>query len=455
MLEESTQSQEKNKLPYLGYGIAGIGTGLMVQAPGILLLIYMTDTLAIPAALAGLAMFAPRLFDVISDPIMGLISDRTKSRWGRRRPYLLLGAIITGLSACFLFNTPEFESVNLRLLFVMSFYILMIAGATVFMIPHIAMSAEMTDDYHQRTKLMSVRTFFAMGGVLAAGVLAPIAVMKAGGGRDGYAMMSIGLGIIIGGAFLATFIGTRKVRFSSTNEKSVPIVEQIKIVSGNQQFKIFMFSFVLYTTAMGCMTSVVPYFASYILLRPDFVPNIFGTAQILGMLSIPFWIFVAKRFQKHNCYKVGLGLIAIACACNFFVHAQLPMPFVYMAFAIFGLGFTATQVSTWSMLPDIIQWDEIKYRTLRGGIFAGAMIAIEKIGFALGSLLGGLMLGWTGYIESSGGDVSQPASAILGIKMVISVIPAIFVIIAVIIIMKYSLSEQVLKDSASGPNEAS
>lgn len=449
MADAPSQVQQDTKLPYIGYGVAGIGTGLMVQAPGILLLIYMTDTLAIPAALAGLAMFVPRLFDVISDPIMGLISDRTRSRWGRRRPYLLLGAVITGISACFLFNTPDFDSVNARLFYVMSFYILMIAGATVFMIPHIAMSAEMTDDPHQRTKLMSVRTFFAMAGVLAAGVLAPIAVMKAGGGREGYAIMSIGLGLIIGGAFLATFIGTRKARFSAKSETSLPILEQVKIVSGNQQFRFFMCSFVLYTTAMGCMTSVVPYFASYILLRPDFVPNIFGSAQIIGMLSIPFWIYIAKRRQKYNCYKAGLGLIALACLCNFFINDQLPLLFVYAAFATFGLGFTATQVATWSMLTDIIQWDTIKHRAVRGGIFAGAMIAIEKTGFALGSLLGGLMLGWTGYIESSGGDVSQPASAILGIRMVISAIPVVLVITAMLIIMKYTLSEQVLREAKS------
>ena len=229
-------------------------------------------------------------------------------------------------------------------------------------------------------------------------------------------------------------------------EAPLPILEQIKIVSSNQQFRVFMFSFVLYTTALGCATSVIPYYAIYILERPDFIPNLFGTAQIIGMVSIPFWIYVAKRLQKHNCYKIGLGLIAIACCCNFFVDAQVPLLFVYTAFAIFGLGFTATQVSTWSMLPDIIQWDAIKYGALRGGIFAGAMIAIEKIGFALGSLFGGVMLGWTGYIESSGGNVSQPASALLGIKLVIGIVPAVLMIFAVINIRNYSLSEQMLKE---------
>ena len=311
--------------PYLGFGVAGIGGGLMVQAPGLLLMIYMTDTLAIPAALAGLAMFAPRMLDVISDPIMGLISDRTKTRWGRRRPYLLVGAILAGLSACFLFTAPLFESVNLRLAYVVTFYVLMILGATIFTVPYMAMASEMTSDYHKRTKLMSTRAFFVFVGLVSGGVLAPMLVSEAGGGREGYAVMSIGLGIIVGGSFLAAFWGTRNARFHPGDEKKVSLREQLRIVTGNSPFRLLMFSFLSFTFGMGCAATLVPYFASYTLQQSDLMPILWGTSQLASILSIPLWTYLARRLEKHNVFKIGLVLIACGAIGCYFSDVHVPI----------------------------------------------------------------------------------------------------------------------------------
>lgn len=160
----NTSNHKNNKVspPYLGFGIAGLGTGLIVQVPILFLLVYMTDILAIPAALAGLALFGSRIFDIITDPIMGIISDRTHTRWGRRRPYLLLGGVTVAVSLAFLFSAPLYESMYARLAYVMGLFIIVQTGVTIFMVPYYAMPAEMTDDNYQRTKLMSTRAFFPL-----------------------------------------------------------------------------------------------------------------------------------------------------------------------------------------------------------------------------------------------------------------------------------------------------
>ncbi len=432
--------------PYLGFGVGGIGSGLVLQAPGLLLLIYMTDTLAIPAALAGLALFAPRLLDVITDPIMGIISDRTKSKWGRRRPYLLLGAIVTGISACFLFAVPFFDSVYARLAFVTTIYIIVVLGTTIFMVPWIAMPAEMTSSYQKRTKLMSTRSFFSMIGLFLGGVMGPLIVHKAGGGREGYAIMSVILGVFCASAFFATFYGTRKASFKQVNENPLPLKEQLKVVLANRPFKIFISGFILFSTGMGCGATIFPYYIRYIIERPDLLPVLWGASMAASLVSIPVWTRIANKYQKQNCFKLGLMLLTFGCVCFFFVHSGQPLIYSYIAFIIFGLGFSGALVASYAMLPDVIQWDALQSDSDRGGIFSGAMVACDKCGFALGSLVVGSILGWAGYIESSGGDVTQPDRVLFGIKLIIGVVPGILMVSSAMVIRNYSLTEQKLKD---------
>lgn len=441
-LPESRSSEP----PYLGYGVHGLGGALMVQAPGLLLLIYMTDTLAIPAALAGLAMFAPRIMDVVTDPLMGMLSDRTKSRWGRRRPYLLLGAIVTGLSACFLFSAPLYESVNLRLAYVMLFYILMVLGSTIFLVPVMAMISEITDNYHERTKLMSVQSFFTFVGMIAGGVLAPLLVLKAGGGVDGYALMSVGLGIIVGGSFLATFFGTRKCRYVVSEAQSIPLREQLKIMAGNRPFKILVLAKLLFAIGIGSAATMIPYYVSYTLATPDSLPMVWGISQAASILSIPLWIGVSKRLEKHNTFKIGFALLALGSIGFFFIGAQSNTWLAYANFVIFGMGVSAVLMCSNAMLPDVIQWDAINSGSERGGVFSGAFLAADKCGFALGALTAGTILGLSGYIESTGGAVAQPDSALLGIRLVIGIVPCFFMLIGLRGLMGYSLTERVLKE---------
>ena len=430
--------------PYFGFGIAGLGTGLVVQGPLLLLLVYMTDTLAIPAALAGLAMFGPRIFDIITDPIMGIISDRTHSRWGRRRPYLLIGGIVVAISMGFLFSSPFFDSMYARLFYVMLFFIIVQTGVTIFMVPYYAMPSEMTDNNYERTKLMSTRAFFSLSGVLIGGVLAPWIVFTSGGGQMGYRTMSIVIALICGGAFIASFFGTKRARFVTKPEPSITIKEQMNTLMSNKPFVIFTTIMILYITGMGCFSAAIPYFARYILERPEVVSTIWFYIQVPAIIGIPLWTIVTKRIDKKVCYIAALIMMATSSMLLITASPEIISHIVWSLCVLFGLGFGGTQVVGWSMLPDIIPWDRWKSGTERGGIFSGGLTAGEKIGFALGTLVAGTILQYFDYAESAGEQIIQSETAIFGINTAVNIAPPLFFLLAAIIMFFYPLTHKVL-----------
>ena len=435
-----------NRPPYIGFGFAGIGTALSLQIPNLLLLVYMTDTLAISAALAGAALFAPRLLDVVTDPLMGLISDRTKSRWGRRRPYFVLGALVTSLALALLFNCPDFESVPARLAYVVGFYVVMQLGVTIFMVPYYALPAELSSDPHERTKLMSTRAAFSFCGGLLGGALAPQLIALGGGGQGGYSMMSVVIGFICGAAFVSAFFGTRKAQLVEEESTALSIIEQFKVALGNRPFRIFMLSFIAYLCSFGCFVASIPYYAGNILGRDEILSTVWLSVNVPAVASIPLWTLAARRWEKHQVLVTALALMALTSAALLLAEGELSV--LLSITVLLGIGFGGSQVACWAMLPDIIQWDYLQSGVQRGGIFAGCMTAFEKTGLALGGLLTGALLATTGYIESATGDAVQPTSALTGIKLAIGAAPAVLYALAAALIAAYPLTHKLLRTQA-------
>lgn len=447
MHNTTNEADEFGALPYIGFGIGGLGTGLVVQTPTLLLMIYMTDSLAIPAALAGFAMFFPKIFDVITDPVMGMITDRTRSRWGRRRPYLFIGGLITGIAMIFLFSTPMFDAVNTRLIYVIVLFIVMQTGVTIFMVPYYSMPAEMTNDSHEHTKLMSYRAFFSLTGVFIGGVFAPWLVIKAGGGQDGYATMSLVVGIIIGTAMITSFFGTKKVKLVERDEILPPLATQLRIVISSKAYMLFAFSYLLFTIGFGCFAGSIPYFTRYILENPELLSTIWLYLQIPAILAIPLWAMWSKHWEKHKCFIAALTMLLISASGFMFIMPGNVSPaLLYTMSSLMGLGFGGTQVLGWAILPDLIRWDSLCHDMHRGGIFAGFITAFEKMGFAFGGLMVGGILGVTGYLESSGGVLTQPDSALLGIKLATGATGVTLFFVAIVLMSFYPLSHELLKD---------
>jgi GPH family glycoside/pentoside/hexuronide:cation symporter len=203
-MPESTSTAPPKRLPLglcLGFGVGTNGSSTLMGVTGIYLLFYMTTILGIPPAVAGALIFVSKTYDLVTDPLMGYISDRTETRMGRRRPYMAAGAIVSGLSLYFLFSVPTIESRSLLLAYYMLLLVIYASGYTLFTVPYLSMPAEMTNDYHERTRLMSFRTLFGSTGLLIGTAVAPILVSIGSVASDGVAAEAVEIiRPVVGGA---------------------------------------------------------------------------------------------------------------------------------------------------------------------------------------------------------------------------------------------------------------
>lgn len=435
----------------LGYGIGSLGTGIYSSTPGVLLLFFMTDTLGIPASLAALGVSLPKLWDMVADPIAGGLSDRTRSRWGRRRPWLLGGGLLMLVSYIFLFTVPRFASVTASFLYVTGMFALSATAYAIFAVPYTAMAAEMSDSSQERVRIMAYRMTLVLTGILAGSALAPMLVAALGGGRRGYAGMSVIVGSLAAGAMLLSFFATRKVRLHEQPVEHVSWPEQLRLVLRNRQYLCLVGVYLVQLLALGTMTAAAPYFAVHVLGRDEkLIGAMFLVLIGVGVVSMPFWSAVARRFGKKRAYVGASLLYAAASLLLLAVRPGGSTLLLYVPLGFMGLAFGAQQMLPFAMLTDVINEDAASCGVRREGLLSGLWVASEKAGLALGPMVAGLTLDLSGFVESTGTLVTQSASAQSGIRLAYAVIPSAVILISLALLRHYrSQGEQPAQVSTS------
>jgi GPH family glycoside/pentoside/hexuronide:cation symporter len=282
----------------LAYGAGSIGAGIFSTIPGLLLLFYLTDTLAVPAGLAGLAMLIPKLWDIITDPIVGAWSDRTRTRWGRRRPFLLAGALL--LPPCFmaLFMAPVGDP-TVSFAWVLIAFCAAAGAFTLFQVPYATMPTEMTGDYHERTTLVAYRMAFVTVGILAAGALAPELIDAGGGGVEGYASMAVVLALVAMAAMLVAFFGTRGAAQSEAVASPLGLRAQLGVVLMYLPFRRLLAAYALQCVALGTVLAAVPYFVRYTLQAGNSgLTLLFVCLVAPAIVTMPGWTAVSRRYGQ-------------------------------------------------------------------------------------------------------------------------------------------------------------
>jgi GPH family glycoside/pentoside/hexuronide:cation symporter len=441
----------------LGYGLGSMGTGMYATVPGLLLLYYMTDVLGIGAGLAGLAIFVPRMWDVISDPLMGSISDRTRSRWGRRRPYLLAGGLTLPVFFGFLFSAPQL-SPGAAFAFTMVMYALCATAFTVFQVPYIAMPAEMTDDYHETTRLMAYRMALMTVGILIAGAGAPMVIKAVGGGRAGYSAMSWAIAGLCLLAMLGSFWGTRRARFTAEDapERGPRLLQQIALALRNRPFRVLVGAYALQLCAVGSLLATVAYFAEYVIGGgEETVTLLFLALMLPAIVTMPLWLALSRRLGKERCFSLALVLFT-AGAVSLWWSPAMSLTVAASLVGVMGIAYAATQLFPYSMLPDTIALDRKASGRSREGIFTGIWTAVDKGGLALGGFATGLILEFSGFIERHGeAAITQPASALRGIVVAMSLVPALLTLASWAIYRRYDLGEASLAAEGAAAAEGS
>lgn len=400
----------------VGYSTGSLVTGAFGTVPGLLLLPYLTDTLGIPAATAGLLVLFPKAWDVIFNPIAGRISDRT----GPRRPLILRGGLATGVLFALLFAFPAAGGAYVEVIF-----LLCATAYALFQVPYVAMLAEMTTDYHERTRLMTWRMAILALTILLCGAGAP-ALRDATGG---YHVM----GVVVGGLMLVgtviVFFGTRGVSVQSPVDAGAGFKVILQVVRDAPRFRRLMAAFVIQAVGIGTVLAGVEYMSRVVLGNKSLQTVLFVAFVAPALIVMPLWQKLAARYGKRFCYVVATLLFATALVVAVLARV-LPIPAIIALAGVTGVGYSGLQVFPFAILADVITAEEERTGARRAGLLSGVWTAGETLGLALGPGVYGLVLAAGGYVSSTDSSAVQPESAVVAALLGFTIVPALFALAA-------------------------
>ncbi len=442
-------SQSGRQIPFLlalGWGVGTLGISIMFNTINLLLLRFMTDFLGIAAVTGGLILLVSKIYDTVTDPIMGVISDKTRSRWGRRRPYLLGGGVLCAIAFYALFHAPSINETSSAVMIMLLLSILYSTAYTIFNVPYMAMPAEMSTNYHERSYLVQFRVYAIAIGSVFGGFVAPTLIQNMGGGRLGHESMATILALVIVATAIICFFATKNARMTEREKTfNFSVQDQFIIFTQNRPFILLIFVkfFQLFSLAVG--QAVLAYFILQVLLQDyDFLGvYIFATSAAI-FISTPLWLILSKSRGKVFCYMLASAIFAMNALSWFWAGAGDPIWHFYLRGLFAGLGSGGMLLMGQAMLPDTIAYDAQLSGTKREGVFAGIYTSAEKLAFAFGAAVSGIFLGTMGYVESTSGMVEQPESALLAIRLSISILPMILVFISCLFLIPYDLDEEKL-----------
>jgi GPH family glycoside/pentoside/hexuronide:cation symporter len=412
----------------------------------VLFMRFMTDSLAIAAPVAAGIFGVGKIWDAVADPLIGSLSDRVTSRFGRRLPWMVTGGVLSPLVLVALYAAPRLP-LHALVLYLSAMLIVFATAYTMFMIPYLAMPAEITRSYHGRTQLMAARVIFsALGTILGLGV-GPWLLGTWGATRSGNLRMATTLA---GTSFLLLGLCLWQLRGAPRGEvhRPQPLAVSRQIISAlaNRPFFWLMMTKLCYYVALALVLTSLPYFTKYVLHLSDRGLGVLLTAQTLMLIvSQPGWLLVARRFNKRRAFICAGALYGLGCASWWWARPGEPFALVLARIILIGVAGGGVFLTTQAMLPDAIESDVYRTGHHRAGMFTGVFVLIEKLGGAVGVGFIGVFLGARGYLQSAdSGSLVQPARALLAIHLCVSFLPAILLGVALLAIRGYRLDAAAL-----------
>ena len=425
-----------------GYGLGSVATGSFGTVPGLLLLPYLTDRLGVAAGLAGLVVFLPKAWDVLLNPVAGRISDRSTNPAGRRRPFLIRAGSLLAVAFVLLFAGPT-SPTGLATTWVVVLFLACATAYAFFQVPYVAMPAEMTDDYDERTRLMTWRVAILALAILVSGGLSPL-IRDALGPEWGYR----GVGLFVGGLILVGTVGawwgTRDTVMSQAATAGGSLREQLRVCASSPHFRTLLAVFVLQALATGSMLAGVDYVARVLLGGGAAATVLFVCFVAPALVVTPLWQRVGEARGKRVGYLWGSVLLATGAVATLFT-VRMGLAAAALSVAVVGVGYAACQMFPLAMLPDVAAADTAVTGETRAGTYTGVWTAGETLGLALGPFLYAAVLTMGGYVSSTDADAAQPDSALTAIAWGFTVLPAALVAISLVILRRYRLDEEVAR----------
>jgi Na+/melibiose symporter-like transporter len=405
-----------------GYGLGSVATGSFGTVPGLLLLPYLTDRLGVPAAAAGVIVFAPKAWDVALNPVAGRISDRSTHPDGRRRPFLIRAGLLLAGAFTLLFLGPT-APVWVAAGWVAVAYLACATAYSFFQVPYVAMPAEITDDYDERTRLMTWRVAILALAILVSGGASP-AIRDALGPEWGFRVVGFFVATLIALGAFGAWRTTRSAPVRMGPTASATFGEQLRIVRSDRPFRLLLTTFVLQALATGAMLAGVDYVARHLIGSPLSATLLFVCFVAPALVVTPVWQRVGTARGKKSGY-LAASLLLGGGALVLALLRSMPEGAVYACVAVVGVGYAGAQMFPLAMLADVASRTP-ETRT-RVGLYTGVWTAGETLGLALGPAVYATALALGGYVSSTGSTVHQSDSALTAIAVGFSLVPAALV----------------------------
>ena len=433
----------------LGYGLGDTASNFFFQTFNIFLLYYYTDVYGLPAAAVGTMFFVSKLWDAINDPLMGVVSDRTNTRFGKFRPYLLWMAVPYGVMGYLMFAGPDFDDTG-RLVYAWVTYTLMMMLYTAINVPYSALMGVMTPVSAERTILSSFRFVGAFGGGLLISMLVRPMVQYFGVEDEATGFrITMAIFAVVSIAMFWTTFATTKERVESPPEETVSVKNDLKLLLGTRAWLVLCFAGILTLSSVALKGAVtIHYFKYYvqdeggafiwIFDQTSFFLTMNSLALILGVCCTKF---LTDRFDKKSILIVLSLLSAISAAAIFFIPPD--QYWTMLAVSCIGAVFAGpTAPIVWAMYGDVADYGEWKYnRRMTGLVFSASMFA-QKFGLTIGAGLSGWLLAYYGYVANQ----PQTEESMMGIRYLFTFIPAGVSVLNVVALSFYNLSDNEVAD---------
>ena len=527
--EKPIDREKLNFTTKLAYGSGDMGPAITANILVFFLLYFFTNVAGLPAGMAGSILAIGKIGDAINDPVAGILSDRTRTRWGRRIPWMLFGAIPFGVFFFLQWIVPNFsDDPNLNNWYLFAYYIvisiLFNLAYTAVNLPYTTLTPELTQNYNERTNLNSFRFAFSIGGSILSLILATVIfqvypgdpkqqylvlgivssllsivalfwcvfriqergaspLLQSSGKKIlGFILTALGaVGIVYGISqlfvrisvvgitailFGLQFIGfgltlifakteshlnsreAIEARNSASNVPDIPIKQQLKIAFNNKAFLYVIGIYLCSWLGVQLTASILIYYVvSWIGMDESAFPLVAIAVQGTALVMLFFWKAVSNRLGKKTVYYLGMVVWIIAQAALFVIQPG-QTTLVYIGAIMAGFGVSVAYLIPWSMIPDVIELDELNTGQRREGIFYSFMVLLQKLGLALALFLVGQALEWSGFIQRIPGEAIpvQPDSALLAIRIAIAPLPTVFLVIGLVLTYFYPITKEVHAD---------
>ncbi len=427
----------------LGWSAGSMGVSMLLNGVSILILFYLVGVMQIEPALAGGIIFISKLFDVATDPVVGIWSDRLNSPRGRRRPFLLWGAVLCSFSFVLVFAGPQFGSATLTAVYALATLCLYAFAYTLYNIPYLSMPAEMTDDYHERSSIHAYRIMFVALGSFTAASIAPAIIERLGKSDPAtYRVVALGIGAIMLATMLTAYFTTAKAKFTTRSVDRFSWRDELSAISGNKHFvRLIAVKFAQLTAFQSMQAAFLFFIVQQLELGFGILLYYGATLTVMMVVAAPVLVKFSRRFGKRNAYLIAAGCYAAVALSWSLAGPGEPIWAICVRAALTGVAASGNVVLAMSMLTDVINYDARKTGVRREGAFTSVYSFVEKFTAALAPLIIGLALSFASFDSTLPPSQVQGGNVPYALLFAVSWLPAVMAVIAFLILRGYRLTE--------------